>query len=143
MNYPVFYFDSNAVDVREAEMPDADFRGGMNIACNSGGVGFATDNPNFKVQDYPIPSPNAIQRSGYIGGVGGVPGVVSNTAMSVGGGSLGNPPTGANSLITPVTASGAVAPGATVESVGGFAFTNASSKTLASGDRVFGVAANA
>jgi hypothetical protein len=149
-NYSTFYFDSNVVALREAELPAANFRDGGNAAgSNACGIGFGTGDKNWKVQDYPIPSPNAIQRSQYIGSM---PGFIVPTAISVGAvegpasdqptSGRGLTPEGANALITPVLATGAVVDGGDVETVEGFVFTNQTGAALVAGDRVFGVAAN-
>lgn len=148
INYPTFFADSNAIASREGETwplteaGDPSFTDGCNLAgSNANGIGFGSGVVNFKEQDYPIPSPNAIQRSSYIG-YQEVDGVVTPTAISAGGGSAGDPPTGPNSLITPVTAAAQVLPGAVVETVETFDFTNQTGETLEAGDRVFGIAAN-
>lgn len=148
-NYATYYFDSNVVAAREAELPNANFRDGANPAgSNTPGIGFGSGEVNWKEQDYPIPSPNAIQRTSYIGTPDGF---VSPTAISVGAAESGVDvptsgrgltPEGANALITPVTAAGAVVDGGDVETVEGFVFTNQTGAALVLGDRVFGVAAN-
>lgn len=148
-NYSTYYFDSNVVALREAELPNANFRDGANWAgANTPGIGFGTGTPNFKEQDYPIPSPNTIQRTSYIGNPDGL---VSPTALSVGAVEAGTDvptsgrgltPEGDNALITPVVAAGAVVDGGDVETVDGFVFTNQTGAPLVLGDRVFGVAAN-
>ena len=142
MNYPTFFFDTNAVIEREGEMPDADFRGGCNIAgANAGGIGICTGVPDFKEQDFSFPSPPAIQRSSYIGWQD-VPGVVVPTGISVGGGATGAPPTGENSLTAYLETSAEVPPDGVVDAdVEGFEMVNLTGQTLPTGTRLWAVGA--
>ena len=139
-SYGVYYFDTNAVTAAEARLPDADFQGGGNIAAANTGIGWGTDeiygnHVQLQPQDTTIP------RMSYIGGTA-VEGLVSPTAMSVGGGVNGAPPTGVNSLACPVEAVAAVADGGDIATVEGFIFTNQTGEDMAAGDVCVGVAAN-
>lgn len=141
MNYPTFFFDTNAVVAREAELPDADFRDGCNIAgANSNGIGIATGVINFKEEDFSFPAAPEIQRSSYIGWQS-IPGVVVPTGISVGGGAEGAPPTGSNSVTAHLETAAEVAPEGLVDTVEGFEMVNLTGETIPAGTRLWAVGA--
>lgn len=68
-NLATYYIDSTARTPREAQVPDADWTGGMNTgASNAPGVGINTGSYNPKESDWPRPAVEVIQDSQIIGG---------------------------------------------------------------------------
>lgn len=130
LNLPTFYIDSAARTPREAEVPDADFTGGMNTgASNAPGVGVNTGDYDPKVTDWqpPVGVPAAVQTSQIIGG--------AQTGLLV----LDPATAGDDEVTAFVTATGDVAPDDVVETVAGFPLRNRTGKTVPTGASVWAV----
>lgn len=130
INLPTFYQDPTLTAARLAEVTDADFVGGMNKGASCApGLGINTGDINPKTQDWatPIGVPAAHQTSQSIG----------QTATSMF--TLDPATAGDDELLAFVTATGAVVPGGTIETVNALAVVNRSDSTMQSGDSAWGV----
>jgi hypothetical protein len=134
LNLPTYYLDSAEVTARSAEVPDADFAGGMNKgASNAPGVGVNTGDYDPKVSDWPRPAvqPTTVQDSNKIGGVA--------TGLNVVDATFGD--TALCAFVEALT--GAIAPDGIIENnVAGFAMINRTGKTIPQNSWAWGVANN-
>lgn len=69
-NLPTYALNAVAVAARAAEVPDADFSGGMNFGACANGVGINTGNYDPKDTDWPRIEDTAAHETQHIGGNG-------------------------------------------------------------------------
>lgn len=130
VNQTTYFIDSAEIATRSAEVPLADFDGGLNKGGScSGGIGINTGNPNPKESDWPRPAISVIEDSQYIGGAES--GIFTEDATF-----------GDTALVSFVKAAGAVAPDAIIANVSGFDFVNRTGQNLVADDWAWGVANN-
>ena len=130
LNNTSYFIDSVLIQVREIEVPDANFSDGMNEgASNACGLGINTGGYGGKYEDWTRPNPLVIQGSQVIGG--------DISAIFV-----KNETYGDNALVSYVPASGDIAPQTLITTVSGFGFFNETGDTIPDGDWAWGVAAN-
>lgn len=69
-NIPTYSLNATAVSAREAEVPNADFSGGMNLGSCAQGIGIATGISDIKETDFTQVDPAADYTTQHIGGDG-------------------------------------------------------------------------
>ena len=131
VNLVTYFVDSTEVAARSAEVPDADFTGGMNRGGSCApGLGINTGDYDPKEQDWNPPGgvPAEVRESQQIGGA--LSGILVLDPATVGD----------DELTQFVTALAPIAPDDIIETVAGFAMRNRTGKTIPSGSSAWGVA---
>lgn len=86
-NLATFSVNATTLATRIAEVPNADFTGGVNRALCNEGVGICTDNYNPKLSDWTLldqaPAARAPQDSQHIGGNGLGDGTTTNSPITI------------------------------------------------------------
>lgn len=120
INLPVYILDTSEVAARSAEVPDADFSGGMNPASNSPiGVSTAAVNPS----GWPLEEDTAPATSQHIAGAAVAINVVQGADV--------------NDQVALVAADGVTTPDAVADAVTGA--VNKTGVTIGAGEFIFGV----
>ena len=130
-NKQTYFVDTTLITERSAELPNADFAGGMNAGgSNAPGMGINTGDYDPKESDWPRPVSEVIQNSSVIGGVPSGIFAIDDTF-------------GTNAILSFVQTGGTpVAPDAVITSVSGFDVVNRTDRTIPPNTWVWGVADN-
>lgn len=131
LNLVSYFIDSGERTIRTAEVPDADWTGGMNDGGSCApGIGINTGDYDPKTSDWkPFDViPTQVAESQQIG-------------LTQSGIFILDPQTAGDDELTQfVTATGDVAPDGIIETVAGFAMVNRTGKTIPTGSSAWGVA---
>lgn len=127
-NQVTYYLDPTLVAARSAEVPLADFTGGLNRGGSCAvGIGINTGNPNPSEQDWPRPATSEIQTSQHIG--------VDPTNIFT----IDETFAEDEAVVSFVEAAGTVVADATIATVSGTDIVNRTGQTLSAGDWAWGV----